>query len=59
MKNQEHISYSLEIHFFVKKYFNSLMRIRDEQNSDPGYTSRIRNTVENDAARQDPDPQHR
>ncbi len=35
MNNPDHISESLETIFWVKKYLNSLMRIRDERNSDP------------------------
>jgi hypothetical protein len=52
MKIPDHISESLETILWVKKYVNSLLRIRDpfdsvsgmEKNSDPGLTSRIRNT---------------
>jgi hypothetical protein len=55
MKNPDHISESLETIFGIK-YLNSLMRIqdpgkekigtgiRDGKNSDPGQSSRIRNT---------------
>ncbi len=35
---------SLDTIVFGLKYLNSLMRIRDGKNSDPGQTSRIRNT---------------
>jgi hypothetical protein len=40
MNNQDHIFQSLETIFLVflgLKYLNSLMRIRDEDSSDPGW----------------------
>jgi hypothetical protein len=48
IRNEQPGSYFLELRnqFFGLKYFNSLMRIRDEKNSDPGSgmeKSRIRN----------------
>jgi hypothetical protein len=36
MNNPEHISGSSETKFIGLKYLNSLMRIRDGKNSDPG-----------------------
>ncbi len=36
MNNPDHISESLETIFLGLKYLNSLMRIRDGKNSDPG-----------------------
>jgi hypothetical protein len=36
MNNMDHISESLEKNFWGLKYLNSLMRIRDGKNSDPG-----------------------
>ncbi len=36
MNKPNHISESLEIIFLGLKYLNSLMRIRDGKNSDPG-----------------------
>jgi hypothetical protein len=37
MNNPDHIFYRLKTIFFWLKYFNSLMRIRDGDSSDPGW----------------------
>ncbi len=53
MNNPDHISESLETIFWVKKYLNSLMRIGDEKNSDPGSGINIP-----DPGINIPDPEH-
>jgi hypothetical protein len=49
MNNQDHISESLERNYFfggvkILKFFDADLGSGMEKNSDPGYTSRIRNT---------------